>query len=342
MKAYCPYCRKEVDYNIEKRSVSTFKGVKVDTFMNVAVCKSCNNDLYVNDLEKENMKRVYVCYSLNTDIIKPNDIIDFRNKYGLSQRELTSILSFGKMTINRYENGYIPTKTQSDYIKMLINNEEEFIKKVSIAYRDNLISEKTYKKVISTDILAKITKKDVQDDIRKYLEVVMIRKPDIYNGYKEFNMDKLENIISYIASKVDNLTITSLNKYLWFIDMLSFNKRAISITGLTYQKQQYGPTIMDGLYEEISLLDDLYERKNIETTNGNITNILSKGNFNLSLINEKEKEIIDTIIETLKNKKVNEISTLSHKEEGWKKTKNLDRISFEYKFNLLSNLELNK
>ena len=126
------------------------------------------------------------------------------------------------MTINRYENGYIPTKTQSDYIKMLINNEEEFIKKVSIAYRDNLISEKTYKKVISTNILAKITKKDVQDDIRKYLEVVMIRKPDIYNGYKEFNMDKLENIISYIASKVDNLTITSLNKYLWFIDMLSF------------------------------------------------------------------------------------------------------------------------
>ena len=225
---------------------------------------------------------------------------------------------------------------------MLINNEEEFIKKVSIAYRDNLISEKTYKKVISTDILAKITKKDVQDDIRKYLEVVMIRKPDIYNGYKEFNMDKLENIISYIASKVDNLTITSLNKYLWFIDMLSFNKRAISITGLTYQKQQYGPTIMDGLYEEISLLDDLYERKDIETTNGNITNILSKGNFNLSLINEKEKEIIDTIIETLKNKKVNEISTLSHKEEGWKKTKNLDRISFEYKFNLLNNLELNK
>lgn len=129
MKAYCPYCRKEVDYNIEKRSVSTFKGVKVDTFMNVAVCKSCNNDLYVNDLEKENMKRIYTCYSLNADIIKPSDIIDFRNKYGLSQRELTSILSFGKMTINRYENGYIPTKTQSDYIKMLINNEEEFIKK---------------------------------------------------------------------------------------------------------------------------------------------------------------------------------------------------------------------
>ena len=272
----------------------------------------------------------------------------------------TLVGNWATLLLATNKNGEIDYKRMGDEIDILIasspcgiysngtagefytQNEEEFIKKVSIAYRDNLISEKTYKKVISTNILAKITKKDVQDDIRKYLEVVMIRKPDIYNGYKEFNMDKLENIISYIASKVDNLTITSLNKYLWFIDMLSFNKRAISITGLTYQKQQYGPTIMDGLYEEISLLDDLYERKDIETTNGNITNILSKGNFNLSLINEKEKEIIDTIIETLKNKKVNEISTLSHKEEGWKKTKNLDRISFEYKFNLLNNLELNK
>ena len=53
-------------------------------------------------------------------------------------------------------------------------------------------------------------------------------------------------------------------------------------------------------------------------------------------------EFVHEDLETLKNKKVNEISTLSHKEEGWKKTKNLDRISFEYKFNLLNNLELNK
>lgn len=51
--------------------------------------------------------------------------------------------------------------------------------------------------------------------------------------------------ILYIASKVKNLTITSLNKYLWYIDMLSFHERAIAITGLTYQNQKFGPTIIE-------------------------------------------------------------------------------------------------
>ena len=40
-----------------------------------------------------------------------------------------------------------------------------------------------------------------------------IRTPDIYNGYKELDIEKVENIISYIASQTKNLTITSLNKY---------------------------------------------------------------------------------------------------------------------------------
>ena len=48
-----------------------------------------------------------------------------REKYDISQRELTSILGFGKMTINRYERGGIPTKSQSDYIRVLIENENE-------------------------------------------------------------------------------------------------------------------------------------------------------------------------------------------------------------------------
>ena len=33
------------------------------------------------------------------------------------------------MTINRYERGGLPTKSQSDYIKLLIENEDEFIEK---------------------------------------------------------------------------------------------------------------------------------------------------------------------------------------------------------------------
>ena len=334
MRVYCPYCKKEVEYKIEKRELKEFRGIEVNTFENVAICNECNQDLYVNKIEDENNERIYKIYREKANIIKAEDIVKLREKYDISQRELTAILGFGKMTINRYERGGLPTKSQSDYIKLLIENEDKFIEKVNEAYENNNITEKTYKKIVSEGQEENISKKRVQENIRRYLKEVLNRKPDIYNGYKSLDLEKVENIISYIASKVKNLTITSLNKYLWYIDMLSFNKRAVAITGLTYQNQKFGPTIVYKKYDELSLLDDKYQREDIETENGNTTKIISNNNFNLDKISSNEKEIIDTIIKLLKNKNVTDISEMSHREDGWKKTKRLEKISFEYAMNL--------
>ncbi len=334
MKVYCPYCKKEVKYRIEKRNIKEFKGIEVNTFENVAICNECNEDLYVNEIENENNERIFKIYRKIANIITPQDIVNLRNKYDISQRELTAILGFGKMTINRYERGGLPSKSQSDYIRLLIDNEIEFVNRVKAAYEKNEISEKTYKKIVSNDVEKAISKKEVQDNIRKYLNVELNRDPDIYNGYRSLDLDKIENIISYIASKVKNLTITSLNKYLWYIDMLSFNQRSVAITGLTYQNQKFGPTIINKRYDEISLLDDKYQREDFETINGNVTEIISKDNFDLNKISDSEKKIIDGVIKLLKNKKVTEISEISHKEDGWRKTERLEQISFEYAMNL--------
>ena len=334
MKVYCPYCKKEVEYKIEQRELKEFRGIEVNTFENVAICNECNQDLYVNKIEDENNERIYKIYREKANIIKAEDIVKLREKYDISQRELTAILGFGKMTINRYERGGLPTKSQSDYIKLLIENEDKFIEKVNEAYENNNITEKTYKKIVSEGQEENISKKRVQENIRRYLKEVLNRKPDIYNGYKSLDLEKVENIISYIASKVKNLTITSLNKYLWYIDMLSFNKRSVAITGLTYQNQKFGPTIVYKKYDELSLLDDKYQREDIETENGNTTKIISNNNFNLDKISSSEKEIIDTIIKLLKNKNVTDISEMSHREDGWKKTKRFEQISFEYAMNL--------
>ena len=52
------------------------------------------------------------------------------------------------------------------------------------------------------------------------------------------------------------------------------------------------------------------------------------------MLSNSEKEIIDTVIKKLKNMTVSNISLLSHKEDGWNKTKLLDNISFDYASNL--------
>ena len=216
----------------------------------------------------------------------------------------------------------------------MIANDSEFIKKANEAYKNSSISQKTYEKIVSKQENNKVSKEDIQDLYRKHIKEILNRKPDIYNGYTQLDLEKIENIISYIASKVKNLTITSLNKYLWYIDMLSFNQRSLGITGLTYQHEKFGPTIIEQEYNEISLLDDKYKREDYENENGTITKIVSNKNFDLSKLNENEIHIIDTIIKLLKDKTVTDISDMSHKEDGWKKTKRFERISFEYAMNL--------
>ena len=68
MKVYCPYCKKEVEYKIEKRDLKEFRGIEVNTFENVAICNECNEDLYVNEIENENNERIYQIYREKANI----------------------------------------------------------------------------------------------------------------------------------------------------------------------------------------------------------------------------------------------------------------------------------
>lgn len=51
------------------------------------------------------------------DAIKPQDIINLRKKYGLSQRAFAQLLGIGEATMNRYENGVAPTKANANLIR---------------------------------------------------------------------------------------------------------------------------------------------------------------------------------------------------------------------------------
>lgn len=329
MKHYCPYCDSEQEYYIETRNFKEYKGVLVNVKENVPICKKCKNELIINDIENENLKRIYSKYRKIKNIITPEEIVELRKKYNISQRELTSILDFGKMTINRYEKGALPSKSHSDYLKLLIKDEQEFLDKVEEAYHAGRISFKTFEKINTNK-----NHEDKNQKLKMYIENNLKYSPNIYNGFKTLNLERLQNLISYLASKV-NLYLTSLNKYLWYIDMISYNKRAIAITGLTYIHEQYGPVIYDRKYEEISKLDEKYKREDTENRDGSIqSRIISNENYDITLFSESEMEIINEVIELLKDKPVKEISRLSHKEEGWKKTERFEIISFEYANNM--------
>lgn len=332
MKHYCPYCNSEQEYYIDKRIFKEYKGVDVNVEENVPICKKCGNELVINNIEDENLKRIYNKYREIKNIITPSEIKNLRNKYDISQRELTAILDFGKMTINRYENGSLPSKSQSDYLRLISNDEKEFFNKAKEAFIAHRISQKTFSKI--ENIINEQYDYDNNYELKKYIESELKTSPNIFNGFKVLDLEKLQNLISYIASKT-KLYLTSLNKYLWFIDMISYNKRAVPITGLTYVHEQYGPVIINRKYEEISKLDEKYKREDKENNDGSIQSVItSNENYDLSSFTKEEIKIIDYVINMLSNKTVKGISNLSHKESGWKDTDRYEKISFEYADNL--------
>jgi putative zinc finger/helix-turn-helix YgiT family protein len=324
---FCSNCNKKVNYSIRKNVIQEYKGQIVNIEENIAVCDECGKDIFVPDIENDNLKRLYAKYAKLTGIISSEEIIKFREKYDLSQRELVSLLGWGKMTINRYERGALPSKSHSDILKHVISSEESLKQKVKEAYEAGRINEKVYNKLANSFQSSKI------NIIKSLLEIELSHEEDILNGFRKFNLDKVENLISYIADKVDNLYKTSLNKYLWFIDFENFKENVRSITGLTYVKQQYGPVIENKGYEEIiNLLEDKFYKEETEDVYNNSTKvkIKSKGNYDMNIFTKEERVVIDAVINKFKDMKVSKISDESHKEAGWIENDINNIISYDY------------
>ena len=331
-KVYCEKCNEKVEYLIINEVKEEYKNVKVNVEQNIGICSQCKERLYVTELEEANLERLYTKYRELTGIVSPKDIIEFREKYNISQRELVAILDWGKMTINRYERGSLPNQSHSEILKLIINNESYFREKVEDAYKAGRITEKTYTEIFTCVDVYKDTKDDLQ--LSTFIQAKLSHNPSIYNGFREFDLDRLENLIGYIASRVNDLYKTSLNKYLWYMDFLNYKNTLKSITGLRYIRYTYGPIIEGKNYELILNLDSKFEKEDREINYNITTKIHSKNNYDLSLFSKDEIQVIDRVIELLKDKTATNISDLSHEERAWIETKDNELISYEYAHDL--------
>ena len=312
MKFYCPFCHAKTEYFVEKREIIKYKGVIVNTFENVGVCLKGKNDLYIPKLEDENVQRINDEYRKNIDLINPQEIINFRSKYNLSQRELSAILNYSKMTINRYENGELPTKAQSDYLKIIFNNTREFESIARKSYENKKITLKTLNKVLGID-------SPYQSIINELNEIEENSKVNSYNGFKKFIYANVENLISYISSKNKKMTREILAYYLWFIDVSSFVRDTLAITGLTYYFEN--SIIEAELLEKLLLLTNKYELKKDK--------ILSKNNYDMSCFRVYEQMIIDYVIDFLNNKNEKEIKEIVKNEKCY--IDNKENKEFDFK-----------
>lgn len=321
---YCDTCQQHVDYKIDKRLVEEYKGCKVNVIENVGVCVQCNNEVFVEELEEENLIRLYDKYRELNNMVMPVDINTFRNRYNISQRDLVSILGWGKMTINRYERGALANKSHNDLLKLLISDEKAFFNKVEEAYNSGRLSGKKYKEIM------KRKPENWDKDYREALNQRLVHYEDEYNGFRKFDVEKVENLISFLAERLNGIYLTSLNKLLFYIDFAYYKQYTRSITGLRYMRYTHGPVIEGHQYHAFLLLNGKYYTEEGEYNEKITTLIKSYGNYELSLFSEKELSIINKVIDFFSGYNAKRISDLSHEEDAWQKNKDGELISYNF------------
>lgn len=323
---FCANCSKKVNYELKHEIITDFKGIKVNVEQIVPYCLECGNDLFDENVENENNLRLYAKYKELSAFVTSKEISNFRERYNISQRELSNILGWGKMTINRYENGALQSQAHDDILRNIINNENFFKEKVEMAFEKKKISEKTYDKINLS------ISENFRNDELEEIFLLYDHSQSIYNGFTMLNFDKIKNLIPYLSSKV-KLFKTKLNKLLWYIDFLYFKENTISITGLRYVKGTFGPMIENKGYNRIPFyLDGL--SISIEEIENDREIIVPNGEFDLSVFSEDELNIIDKVIQRFEKLNTNQISDLSHFEDAWINTSMGELISYEYADNL--------
>lgn len=194
--SFCLVCKKYITPVINQKMIKYS-----DEYMNVeflgkeAVCPICAETILTDKVLKYNQEQLDKAYKEQYDIITNIEIIEITKKYNIGKRPLSLLLGFGEVTITRYLNGYLPTKSNSNLLKKILNSPSEYYSILEL--NKNRISNIAYKKSLE----AVSTLLGIED-----------------NDYLIFEVSK------YIINKID-VTNMALQKLLYYIQMfyMAFN-----------------------------------------------------------------------------------------------------------------------
>jgi len=323
---YCEKCQEDVESNIiERHSSYTFKGETFDLIERVLQCP-CGEDLYDELLDSETMKTLSALYQDRIGL-SLKDIKSIRTQYGLSMDLFSRILGWSKATIARYETGkYIPDSSHMQILKQLKEKPEtidEYFK-----FNQHKFSEKEQHK-----IMGKLDNNDQNMVERGLVEALNINykmyEKTMDSGFSSFDLNKFINMILFFTQ--NTVQKTKLMKLLFYSDFLNYKRNLISMTGMPYVRLPYGPVPKDhdlllSTIEKSDFIDIEYDFFNEYT----FINIKAKQEFDETLFNKEEINILKLVKEHFINFGSVAISEYSHKEDGWKNTEDREIISYDY------------
>jgi len=327
-KRICPCCMEKHDVNtVVIDDHTTFKNVDVDYTAQYYYCDKADelytdeNQISANDISMKD------AYRSKTGLLTSSQIVDIREKYDITQSDLCILLGWGEKTITRYESHQVQDKAHDTILRKIDSDPEWFISLLKTS-KDS-ISLFSYEKYLN--IAAELFEDNEDRYLRKTIEAVYARYSDkpLLHGNSALSLDKVVDVIRYYASsvKVKYLYKVKLMKLLWYADALSYKKYHNTITGLVYQAYPMG-AVPVGYNLIINLKNVPCEEVEIDYSNAYRFYLKEKADcYSLS---QRDKDVLDIVIDSLGNMTKNQIVSYMHKETAYINTRDREEIPFSF------------
>lgn len=325
----CPLCDKVHDIEERRRIASTIvKGQVVEYEESYYFCtlsKENECEYATAKMENDNLLNARNAYRIKNNLMTSCEIVELRERYGLSQIDLARLLGWGEATISRYESKAIQDDAYDMMLRIIRDNPYkayELLQKRANEFSDTKYNE--IRKKIEMCLYAYgceyLKRQALESEYVKYQE------PSLLNGFQTLDVKKIESIISYLASNIDNLHKVKLMKILWYSDAMCYKHLGKAMTGLVYCHEAMG-ALPVGHYKIV----DLENVNMIEEEDGEYVKyrFLPNKNIDESCLSKEEKNILDMVISKFRNFTTTEIVSYMHEEKAYLETKDKEVISFE-------------
>lgn len=322
----CLICMEEHEVLIiTQKDTEEFKKEEVTFEAKYEYCNRAEELLETEEMIKANSLAMKDAYRKKVGLLTSEEIVAIRQKYGVSQKDFSDILDWGRATIYRYENHQVQDRAHDDILRKIDADPKWFMQMLNRA--EDKISNKAFNKY------CKIAKEEFNNMRNQYIDDIICAsyvdfESDVITGGVELNLNKVVEVINYFALEVEHLHKVKLMKMLWYADVLNYKKTGKSMMGLVYRALPMGAVPVE--YEQIIQLDNV-KYETIQYPSGDIGyKFYPSEGLEFNELTNSDIQVLNTLTSEVGNLNTEEIIKKMHSEDAYKETDLYDIIPYSY------------
>lgn len=292
VKKECLICMEE--HEVQKVSISEteeFKGEDVEFDASYEYCSNADEFMETEEMARKNSLAMKDAYRRKKGLLTSQEIIGIRERLSVSQKDFSEILDWGRATVTRYENHQVQDRAHDDILRKIDSDPLWFLSMLERA--KSRLPKKAYSKY------HKAASSQFEKQKNRYLEnSIYAIYSSIHERVAEYrmdlNLDKVVEIINYLALKIRSLDEVKLSLLLYLSDVSSRQKAGIPITGLIYDSRS-DIVLPEGI-SQIIQLDGVMFKTEFNSLNCFVREFIPVENFETKILTLAEIAILDEVM----------------------------------------------